>query len=172
MTDPIEHVIVLMMENCSFDRMLGRLPGVHGVDPTRPRTNPDFPPSALIKEAIITEPNMALDPEHDLDDCLRQISGPCEGFVADFAQHYPQATAELRAEVMGYYTPDFLGVLYTLGSLSSPVITGTPRYLVPDVAESLFRAQRNVFGAHDHARWNLSSRYSPLRSADGLPAPL
>lgn len=116
MTDPIEHVIVLMMENCSFDRMLGRLPGVDGVDPTRPRTNPDFPPSALIKEAIITEPNMALDPEHDLDDCLRQISGPCEGFVADFAQHYPQATAELRAEVMGYYTPDFLGVLYTLGS--------------------------------------------------------
>jgi phospholipase C len=116
MADPIEHVIVLMMENCSFDRMLGRLPGVDGVDPATRRTNPDFPSQTAIAQAVTTEPNMALDPEHDLDDCLRQISGPCQGFVADFAQHYPQSTAGLRNEIMGYYTPDFLNVLYTLGS--------------------------------------------------------
>jgi len=115
MADPIEHVIVLMMENCSFDRMLGLLPGVEGVDPASPQTNPDFPSQTPIDQAITTDPNMSLDPEHDLDDCLRQICGPCQGFVADFAQHYPQSTAELRDEIMGYYTPDFLSVLYTLG---------------------------------------------------------
>jgi phospholipase C len=116
MTDPVEHVIVLMMENCSFDRMLGMLPGVEGVDLASPQTNPDFPAPTPIDQAITTEPNMALDPEHDLDDCLRQISGPCQGFVADFAQHYPQSTPELRAEIMGYYNPGFLSVIYKLGS--------------------------------------------------------
>ncbi len=115
--DPIEHVIVLMLENSSFDRMLGRLPGVDGVDPSNARTNPDYPPSnPAVAQDITTERNMALDPEHDLDDCLRQISGPCDGFVADFAQHYPQSTPELRKEIMGYYTSDFLNVLYTLAS--------------------------------------------------------
>lgn len=116
MSDPIEHVIVLMLENCSFDRMLGLLPGVDGVDPKNPLTNPDFPTPTPIAQTVTTEQNMALDPEHDLDDCLRQIDGPCKGFVADFSQHYPQSAAPLRAEIMGYYQPDFLSVLYTLAS--------------------------------------------------------
>ncbi|MGH7101298.1 MAG: alkaline phosphatase family protein [Acetobacteraceae bacterium] len=41
---PIEHVVVLMMENACFDRMLGCMtevhPGLEGVDPGHPRTNP------------------------------------------------------------------------------------------------------------------------------------
>ncbi len=40
MTDPIEHVIVLMMENCSFDRMLGRLPGVRRGGPYKAANEP------------------------------------------------------------------------------------------------------------------------------------
>jgi phospholipase C len=35
----IEHVIVLMMENRSFDHMLGAVPNVDGVDPSKPNTN-------------------------------------------------------------------------------------------------------------------------------------
>ena len=35
--DSIDHVVVLMLENSSFDRMLGAVPGVDGVDPTKPR---------------------------------------------------------------------------------------------------------------------------------------
>lgn len=117
MADPVEHIVVLMLENNSFDRMIGLRPGVDGVDPAHPRTNPNFPATLPpIAQAVTTEPNMAEDPEHDLDDCLRQISGPCLGFVADFAQHYPQSTAELRQEIMGYYTSDFLSVLYSLAS--------------------------------------------------------
>jgi phospholipase C len=46
MTDRIEHVVVLMMENSSFDRMLGIIPGVDGIDPANLKTNPDFPGNA------------------------------------------------------------------------------------------------------------------------------
>lgn len=113
--DPIRHVVVLMLENASFDRMLGLLPGVDGVDPQNPRTNPDFPTPNPIAQAVTADPTMPLDPEHDLDDCLRQIAGPCQGFVSNFAQHYPQSQPADRQEVMGYYAPDFLNVLYTLG---------------------------------------------------------
>jgi Phosphoesterase family len=48
MDDPIRHVVVLMLENNSFDRMLGCMkavfPDLEGVDPSsEPSTNPDFP---------------------------------------------------------------------------------------------------------------------------------
>src|ERR1700741_208154 len=33
-TMDIEHIVVLMLENSSFDRMLGSVPGVDGVDPS------------------------------------------------------------------------------------------------------------------------------------------
>jgi phospholipase C len=42
-TDPIKHVVVLMLENHSFDQMLGALqeefPDLEGVDPANPGTN-------------------------------------------------------------------------------------------------------------------------------------
>lgn len=37
----IEHIIVFMLENHSFNRMLGVVPGVDGVDPLHPRSNPN-----------------------------------------------------------------------------------------------------------------------------------
>ena len=47
---PIIRVVVLMMENHSFDRVLGwmkkQYPNIEGVDPDRPGTNPDFPATA------------------------------------------------------------------------------------------------------------------------------
>ena len=44
-TDPIKHVVVLMLENHSFDQMLGafrsEFPDLEGVDPANPGTNRD-----------------------------------------------------------------------------------------------------------------------------------
>jgi phospholipase C len=114
MPDPIEHIVVLMMENNSFDRMLGAIPGVDGVDRAVPRSNPDFPTPNPVIEAVTTERTMNPDPEHEFDDVLRQIDGPCQGFVADFAQHYPQTNAATRAEIMGFYDHGFLPVLHAL----------------------------------------------------------
>jgi phospholipase C len=39
--DPIEHVVVLMLENQFFDRMVGLVPGVDGVNLSNLRTNPN-----------------------------------------------------------------------------------------------------------------------------------
>jgi phospholipase C len=113
-SDPIEHIVVLMMENNSFDRLLGTTPGVEGVIRSAPRSNPDFPAPNRVSEAATTERTMNPDPEHEFDDVVRQIAGPCQGFVADFAQHFPTAPAATRAEIMGYFEHGFLSVLHTL----------------------------------------------------------
>ncbi len=118
--DPIQHVIVLMMENASYDRMLGTLsgsiPGLDGVDPAHAQSNPDFPSGLLVVQAPTTARTMNPDPEHDLDDVLRQLTGPCEGFVSDFAQQYPQSSPQERAEIMGYYANGTLPALQTLAA--------------------------------------------------------
>jgi len=41
----IEHVVVLMLENRSFDHMLGAVPDVDGADPQNPRWNRVSPTS-------------------------------------------------------------------------------------------------------------------------------
>src|SRR5580698_10219743 len=114
MADPIEHIVVLMMENSSFDRMLGAIPGVDGVDQATPETNPDFPGGLPVTQQATVARNIADDPEHDLDDVIDQIAGSCKGFVRDFAQHYPQTKTADRAEIMAYYDRGTLPVLQTL----------------------------------------------------------
>ena len=76
-TDPIKHVIVLMLENRSFDQMLGALQKVHatldGIDENAPpRTNTDTDGNVYEQrpdaERIILD-----DPPHELDAVLYQI---------------------------------------------------------------------------------------------------
>src|ERR1700722_20205197 len=112
--DAINHIVVLMLENNSFDRMLGAIPGVDGISPANLRSNPDFPTPNPIFQASTVERKMDPDPEHEFDDVIRQITGPCLGFVADFAQHYPKTLPPQRAEIMGYYGDGFLPALQGL----------------------------------------------------------
>jgi phospholipase C len=121
MADPIEHVVVLMLENNSFDRMLGCMnavyPGLEGVDPDPSRRPliPDFPDAnhlfAQLKDAAY---GISADPGHELDDVLRQLHDGGTGFVADFAQHAPKAPDVDRYEIMAYFSLDSLPVLHTL----------------------------------------------------------
>ncbi len=119
MPDPIEHVVVLMFENNSFDRMLGCMkavyPALDGVDPNKTRFNSDYPDTthvfAQLKDAAYS---ISTDPSHELDDVLQQLDGGCMGFVTDFAQHNPQAPASDRYQIMAYFTLDTLPVLHTL----------------------------------------------------------
>lgn len=117
--DPIKHVVVLMMENHSFDQILGCMkstyPGLEGIDPSNPKSNPDYPATASrLTQAATTETAIGLDPRHDLQDVLMQISSNCSGFVQNFARAYPSATAAERAQVMGYYARGVLPVIHTL----------------------------------------------------------
>jgi phospholipase C len=116
---PIEHVVVLMMENNCFDRMLGCMAEVHkgldGVDPEHPRSNPDGRTGAPVFQATTTTRNIDRDPNHYLKDSLAQLDGGTnQGFVADYMHIYPNATLDERREIMGYYPRGFLPGLHAL----------------------------------------------------------
>lgn len=115
---PIEHVVVLMMENNCFDRMLGCMtaihPGLDGVDPARPRSNPDDRGRAILQAGTRTR-NIERDPNHYLANSLAQLDdGSNQGFVRDYIRTYPTSTDEERREVMAYYPHGFLPGLHTL----------------------------------------------------------
>ncbi|HKI12189.1 MAG TPA: alkaline phosphatase family protein [Candidatus Acidoferrum sp.] len=117
--DPIKHVVVLMMENHSFDQLLGWTksiyPGLEGVDETNLRSNPDYPnANVLVKQASSAIPDIACDPCHDTPDVLSQIENNCGGYVANFARAYPQSTPTERAQIMAYYPKGSLPVIHTL----------------------------------------------------------
>src|SRR6266481_7006523 len=98
-SDPIEHVIVLVLENRSFDHMLGACKanksGIDGVPPgSPPRTNqydgvvfPQAPGAAR----VVVE-----DPRHETPHVLVQLKtangAPNGGFVEDYAAAYPMLT--------------------------------------------------------------------------------
>ncbi len=119
MTDPIEHVVVLTLENHSFDQMLGSLkavyPDLDGVDPSHPKSNPDFPDETVqVSQAETRLTSISLDPAHEFVNVAHQLVNGNTGFVRDYAQAHPNCPAESKAQIMGYYPLDFLPVLHTL----------------------------------------------------------
>jgi phospholipase C len=110
-----------MLENNSFDRMLGCMkevyPALEGVDPNAsPFTNPDYPDSSReFAQLAVAERSVPVDPPHDLDDVLRQVNGgDCKGFVTNFVQHNPKAPNDERQQIMAYFKRADLPVLHTL----------------------------------------------------------
>src|SRR5690349_12725026 len=102
----VKHIVVLMMENRSFDHMLGylsldggphvRMPDVEGLtggesnpDPGLPGTSytvfpfgPDEPPGHEPGQPL----DESLDPCHEPECVAQQIAGGMQGFVANFVQ--------------------------------------------------------------------------------------
>ena len=75
----IEHVVVLMLENHSFDQMLGSLsavyPDLDGVDPTKPRSNPDYPDDKrMIYQSETKLTSISLDPAHEFVNVNHQLA--------------------------------------------------------------------------------------------------
>jgi phospholipase C len=94
MTDPIKHVVLLMLENHSFDQMLGDLkdktyPNIEGVDRSNPKSNPDKKGNPVIQKPT-RETQMIHDPWHETRDVLKQLGNKNTGFVQDFLANYPQ----------------------------------------------------------------------------------
>ena len=117
--DQIAHVVVLMMENHSFDQMLGSLsteiPGLDGIDPGNLRSNSDYPDAAqVVHQGETFETSLSLDPAHDFDDVQRQLLNSNSGFVKDYALAHPNCTAAEKKQIMAYYPPGALPVLHTL----------------------------------------------------------
>ncbi|CAB3784605.1 alkaline phosphatase family protein [Paraburkholderia caffeinilytica] len=116
--DRIEHVVLLLMENHSFDQMLGCLDEVHtGLDGIRnaaSKSNDDGKGNTFFPKAT-QERQMRHDPDHGHEAVLAQIAGENGGFVRSFANDYPKSTLAARQDIMGYYPRGFLPALHTLG---------------------------------------------------------
>ena len=137
MSDPIKHVVVLLLENRSFDQMLGCFSKIYsdldGIDSDRPRVNTlpaglapagrqqDFEQQATTLRQMPWRKPYLWDPHHEVSHVHVQLNGPqgrpeqMGGFVADFVAAYPDSTDQARQYVMDYYPLDFLPALHALG---------------------------------------------------------
>ncbi|SMG55426.1 alkaline phosphatase family protein [Paraburkholderia susongensis] len=116
--DPIEHVVLLLMENHSFDQMLGCLDAVHeGLDGIRnaaTKSNSDGQ-GHTFRPCATHERQMRHDPNHEHEAVMKQIDADNSGFVRSFVQDFPKSSLAARQDVMGYYPLGFLPALHTLG---------------------------------------------------------
>lgn len=118
--DPIRHIVVLMLENRSFDHMLGGLgssiQGLDGVDPTSPGSNIDNSTNTPFRQlpnaqAIVSK---TFNVPHEFVDVQEQISGGMANFVSSFVKNNPDSTPQERGQVMSYFKEDDLPVLHAL----------------------------------------------------------
>jgi phospholipase C len=119
MTDPFKHVVLLMLENHSFDQMLGCMQAVYpeldGVPPGPvARTNRDFR-----GQRYRQEPNDSLqvkpDPKHEHSNAVRQLAHGNGGFIQDYLDSYgDRAARDARRAIMGYFPRGFLPALHPL----------------------------------------------------------
>jgi len=100
-----------MLENRSFDQMLGCLPNMNGVGVGR--SNSDSAGNVYRQQSTTTR-EIAPDPMHETKNVLRQIDGGNKGFVADYEIAYPESSVSQRQEVMSYYPLGFLSPLHEL----------------------------------------------------------
>lgn len=109
----IDHVIVVMMENRSFDHYLGSLKVVEGRDIeglTGDESNPD--PDGNPVTVFHLEENCQEDPPHGWGSSHDQFAdGTNQGFCQE---HWDRVGPEQGAWAMGYYTRDQLPIHYAL----------------------------------------------------------
>src|SRR5690242_10065899 len=100
-TDQIRHVILLMLENRSFDQMLGcfqeKYPTeLDGIDLTKPKRFNEDPTGRKFFQEASVDVQTDLDPRHDTEHVLAQINEDNGGFVKDFVDAFPNSTVQQR----------------------------------------------------------------------------
>ncbi|HTM63249.1 MAG TPA: alkaline phosphatase family protein [Gammaproteobacteria bacterium] len=118
-TDPIKHVVFLMMENQSFDRKLGDVkkikPEIEGIDPDNLHYNYDEHYDKIYQKET-TALQMPLDPLHDDEAVHQQLLNHNAGFVHNFVANYPTCTFDDKQGVMSYYPYGFLPATHALAA--------------------------------------------------------
>jgi len=120
---PIEHLIVLMLENHSYDQMLGYLPGGSGLAGDEfNRVDPSDPASERVTVSSQADYVTTVDPAHDFASVQKQLFGPTgqvtnpapmSGFVASFTEQAKGDVATGKT-IMQSFAPDRLPALTTL----------------------------------------------------------
>ncbi|MFZ0845144.1 MAG: alkaline phosphatase family protein [Pseudolabrys sp.] len=117
--DKIEHVVVLILENHSFDQMLGCMkavyPELEGINPNNLASNVDDKGTRFFQKET-EERQMKFDPHHEVEHVAMQLSDHNGGFVKNFAKEYPTSSDSERQNIMGYYKLGFLPGLHELAT--------------------------------------------------------
>ena len=113
--DRVKHVIVLMLENRSFDHILGdlRIDDLNGIVKTGPQSNVDLDGNSYAQQPVALRV-LRYDPKHELQHVIYQLSNNNGGFVEDFHIAYPLSTVADRAEIMKYHADGTLPALHAL----------------------------------------------------------
>ncbi len=108
-TDPIKHIVVLMLENRSFDQMLGSMtscyPGIDGIDPGHPFANNDENGVRYFQKPDATyKLRHGFDPKHEHGNVHDQLNSPAPngGFVLDYRRTHKHLLG-MTQEVMNYF---------------------------------------------------------------------
>lgn len=123
--DKLQHIVVLMMENRSFDHMLGSLPGIGGIDDAGAYANPDASNNAIKPQPLAEfQAQLQPDPDHHFPAVDLQLYGKDtnpndpnrqptnKGFVLSY---YNQQQNVNHSQMIMYYFPkEKLPVLTTL----------------------------------------------------------
>lgn len=106
--EKIETIVFLMLENRSFDHMVGYLSNeggradVEGLDGSE--ANPPEGTGTEVEVHPLQSTQFLLDPHHGFQEVTRQIAdGEMSGFVESFIDRHPFADFE---QIMGYYTAE------------------------------------------------------------------
>lgn len=108
-----DHVVVLMLENRSFDHILGGL-AIDGLDGVRPEFSNDDLDGVPIHVRATSRRTTAPDPVHDFKSVAHQLIGN-GGFVSAYQKDH-HLTREDAGNVMEYYETDSLPVTHALAT--------------------------------------------------------
>jgi phospholipase C len=119
MVDNIKHVVFLLLENQSFDRVVGCFrelyPTLEGLNaPGQPPYRNIDDKGVVYEQKPTVTKQVTPDPKHEARFVLNQLKNNNAEFVLDFVQNYPSSTPQQRQEIMGYYELGFLPALHTL----------------------------------------------------------
>ena len=122
--DKLQHIVVLMMENRSFDHMLGSLEGIGGIDDAGAYTNPNVNNNKVVPQALADfQGQLNPDPDHHFPAVDLQIYGGAtgegrtetmDGFVASY--YHQQENAQQAQKILYYFPKEKLPVLTTLAT--------------------------------------------------------
>ena len=136
--DALKHIVVLMMENRSFDHMLGSLkaanPQIDGVDGTQ--RNPDTQGNQVFVQPLAQfQGQLDPDPDHAFPAVDQQIfngdqSIPRVASMQGFVQNYFQQQQDVAhsQKIMYYFTQDQLPVLTSLATNFAVSTAGSPPF--------------------------------------------
>lgn len=122
--DALRHIVVLMMENRSFDHMLGSLPGIGGMDDAGAFSNPDTTGATVNPQPLAAfQGQLQPDPDHHFPAVDLQIFGGntapgrvanMQGFVKSY--YNQQQNVAHSHEILYYFRQSDLPVLTTLAT--------------------------------------------------------